>query len=137
MSKLRTKILEAISNLKEEDGNPSLYQVFGYDSDTIHLQEDENVRKLKDSLLELGSVLNKIVDTYPNNKQVKDMEMKFYTLYSSLCELTKTSYAQNNIENDIRYNLQKGENPMSREEIDDYLKNFSDKYIEKMSKVNK
>lgn len=74
MTELRKRLLETVTNLKEDDGNPSLFQALNYDIDNDEIGHDE---KLHSELFELVDQLANIRDKFDqlskkyNNKKIE------------------------------------------------------------------
>lgn len=80
MSELRKKFIEAIANLKEDDGNPSMLQALDYNMDN----EEAYLRfeKIANTLSEIMDDLhNRIEKYYPDNEKLKKLYNLIHAAY--------------------------------------------------------
>lgn len=75
MTTLRKKILEALTNLKEDDGNPSLMQALDYNMDNDDILNDpelyKRVNQLLNEVIQLSNKFRDLGKKYHNKKVEK------------------------------------------------------------------
>ena len=72
MTELRKRFIETITNLKEDDGNPSMLQALDYniDNEEAYLRLEKTALALEDIMDDLHKSIEKF---YPDNRKLKKL----------------------------------------------------------------